>query len=557
MNSGISSGRITGDTYPDNELFTEESGFELGVTAGATSLIVETLNAEPPDPPIASADITTLTNQNVTVTAIFSSGSVKKQYSFNDWSWMTYTTGVEMTENGTVYFRSLNSFGIASDVTSYTVSNIDKEPPVKPTVKADITTRTAGPVTVTATFSKDSAVREYSLDDEIWQTYTSGVEFLENGKVWFRGTDAAGNLSEVASYTVSNISADAPVPIVTDLSTSGFIDPGTGTIFKPNLAESGLYTLGGTFVGSKKGSVTIWDENGKKVASGTVKGGVVNIKKELLLDKGNAYKVEIKNTDTQGSASMYSVELRVKELFTDGDNTDDTVAGAKTLAAGGSVNDWVGYGDAADYYKLGVAASGGFYDLGISGVRNSVKLTVYSEQGKKLKSVTASAKKPSVPLADLCLGSGSYAVVEAPKAAKAQNSEYVLKFTERATFNRQNNDWNHAEVITSDATFTGVLTKAAGGDTVDYCDVSALGNLTIDMTAGKAKVSFYDANRQAVKVALDLANGKSKFAASLTLASGNVATNRVTIIAVNEFVKYLKIEAAGKKLNSYTVGMIA
>ena len=344
---------------------------------------------------------------------------------------------------------------------------------------------------------------------------------------------------------------------MTDLSTSGFIDPGTGTIFKPNLAESGLYTLAGTFVGSKKGSVTIWDENGKKVASGTVKGGVVSIKKELLLDKGNAYRVEIKNTDTSGSASMYSVELRVKELFTDGDNTDDTVAGAKTLAAGGSVNDWVGYGDALDYYKLGVAASGGFYDLDISGVRNSVKLTVYSEQGKKIKSVTASAKKPSVPLADLCLGSGSYAVVEAPKAVKAQNSEYVLKFTERATFNRQNNEWNHAEVITSDAPFTGVLTKAAGGDVVDYCDISALDNLSIDMTAGKAKVSFYDANRQAVKVVLDLANGKSKFAASLTLASGNVATNRVAIIAVNEFVKYLKIEAAGKKFNSYTVGRIA
>ena len=183
-----------------------------------------------------------------------------------------------------------------------------------------------------------------------------------------------------------------------------------------------------------------------------------------------------------------------------------------------------------------------------------MKLTVYTKNGTKVKTVTASAKKPSIPLADLCLDSGSYAVIEAPKAAKAQNSDYALKLTEKATFKRSNNDWSHAEALTPDANFAGALTKAAGGDTVDYCDVSALSNLSFTNTAGKVKVSFFDTNRQAVKVAVN-AGGKDKTAAAVSLASGK--TNNFTIGTLPGSVKYLKIEATGKTLNSYTIGKIA
>ena len=66
-----------------------------------------------------------------------------------------------------------------------------------------------------------------------------------------------------------------------------------------------------------------------------------------------------------------------------------------------------------------IPSNGGFYDFSISGVRNNVKLTIYAADGRKVKGVTVSAKKPAVALANLCLANGSYAVVEAPKAAKA------------------------------------------------------------------------------------------------------------------------------------------
>jgi hypothetical protein len=509
-----------------------------------------------------TADITTVTNQNVTVTATFSNDTATKQYSLDNKTWKAYSSGVVMTANGTVYFRAGNGKGKYSESASYTVSNIDKVAPTKPSAKADVTTKTTGSVTVTATFSTDSAQKQYSTDQKTWQAYSTGVVFKENGTVYFRGIDAAGNVSDVTSYTVSNITGSAPAPepepepvkpTVTDLSASGSAAPGKDATFTPKLSAAGLYTVSGTFVGAK-GSVTVVDKNNKKVASGTVKNGVVTFKNALLLDNSNTYRVVVKNTDKKSGAATYSVKLTAKELFTKGDTTDNTLKGAKTLAAGTTANDWVGYGDAVDYYKLGVNTAGGIYDLSLSSVKNNVKLTVYTKNGAKVKTVTASAKKPSIPLADLCLDNGSYAVIEAPKAAKAQNSDYALKLTEKATFKRSNNDWSHAEALTADATFTGALSKATGGDTVDYCDVSAFDNLSFKTTAGKVKVSFFDTNKQAVKVAVK-AGGKDKTAAAVSLTSGKV--DRFTIGTLPSSVKYLKIEAAGKTLNSYTIGKIA
>ena len=89
---------------------------------------------------------------------------------------------------------------------------------------------------------------------------------------------------------------------------------------------------------------------------------------------------------------------------------------------------------------------------------------------------------------------------------------------------------------------------------MDYCDVSALGNLSFTNTAGKVKVSFFDKNKQAVKVAVKT-GGKDKTAAAVSLTSGK--TDNFMIGILPSSVKYLKIEAAGKALNSYTIGKIA
>ncbi|MBR4517543.1 MAG: AIDA repeat-containing protein, partial [Victivallales bacterium] len=92
----------------------------------------------------------------------------------------------------------------------FTIAPPDTTPPVAPTASADITVPTNGNVTVTATFSDDSTLKEYSLDGRTWSAYTQPVVFSENGTVSFRGTDDAGNVSDITSYEVTNIDKVAP-----------------------------------------------------------------------------------------------------------------------------------------------------------------------------------------------------------------------------------------------------------------------------------------------------------------------------------------------------------
>ena len=183
---------------------------EAGNYSPVTSYEVNNIDKVAPNKPTANADITTVTNQNVTVTATFSSDSVVKEFSLNNKDWKTYTAGVVFEENGTVYFRGKDEAGNYSPVTSYEVNNIDKVAPEAPVAKADITKVTNQNVTVTATFSADSIVKEYSLDNKDWKTYTAGIVFEENGTVYFRGKDEAGNYSPVTSYEVNNIDKVAP-----------------------------------------------------------------------------------------------------------------------------------------------------------------------------------------------------------------------------------------------------------------------------------------------------------------------------------------------------------
>ena len=87
---------------------------------------------------------------------------------------------------------------------------VDVVPPAKPAAKASITAVTNKNVTVTATFSSDSKVKQYSLDNKTWKNYTTGITMTANGTVYFRAADAAGNYSQVTSYKVSNIDKTAP-----------------------------------------------------------------------------------------------------------------------------------------------------------------------------------------------------------------------------------------------------------------------------------------------------------------------------------------------------------
>jgi len=201
------------------------------------------------------ASTTEPTNQDVLVTAEFTDNVAvaARLYSINYGTWMGYVDGVVVVENATIGFKAVDTSGNGS-VYYYTVSNIDKIPPATPTATADITTTTTGNVTVTGSFSEDSVKKEYSLDGTNWETYTSPIVFTENGTVYFRGTDAVGNISEVTTYAVTNIKKilpDAIRPTVSNVKAST-TEPTRERVvvtadFTDNLElESSLYRVGET-----------------------------------------------------------------------------------------------------------------------------------------------------------------------------------------------------------------------------------------------------------------------------------------------------------------------
>ena len=194
--------------------------YSLDQINGNLTLTVSAKDVTPPEKPVTSANITALTNKDVVVTATFSSDTAVKQYSLNNSTWSTYSGGVAMSANGTVYFRGLDAAGNISQVASYTVSNIDKTPPSAPTVKADVTAPTNGSVYLTATFSSDSSKKEYSLDNRTWQNYSGAVKVDANTTVYFRASDSVGNVSEVTRFVVSNIDTVAPTLEITGNATA-------------------------------------------------------------------------------------------------------------------------------------------------------------------------------------------------------------------------------------------------------------------------------------------------------------------------------------------------
>ena len=203
-------------SFTDNGTVYFRSADAAGNVSETTSYTVSNIDTVAPEKPVASADITVPTNSVVLVSANFNANAVTNEYSLNGTDWQYYMGSIEFTENGTVYFRSIDAANNISEVTSYTVSNIDTVAPDRPAVLVDVTSPTRSNVVVAASFDNDSVVREYSLNGGSWKTYSGSIQFQENGTVSFRGTDAAGNTSDVATYDVTNIDRVAPdQPVIT------------------------------------------------------------------------------------------------------------------------------------------------------------------------------------------------------------------------------------------------------------------------------------------------------------------------------------------------------
>ena len=218
--SGITSIEYSFDReqwFSGNEVTLSENSivyFQVTDNAGnifIDSVTVDKIDKIAPDAPQITADITTSTNRDVVITITPAQDAFANEYSLdNGETWKRCGNTVEISENGTVLFRSADEAGNASDIVSYVVSNIDKVAPDAPQIVPEITAPTNQDVIVHAEFATDSIRNEFSINGGDWQVYTTGVAMTDNGSVAFRSTDEAGNVSDCASYTVSNIDRTPP-----------------------------------------------------------------------------------------------------------------------------------------------------------------------------------------------------------------------------------------------------------------------------------------------------------------------------------------------------------
>ena len=349
-----------------------------GKQSVATRYDVTNIDRTAPALPVVFADVTAPTNDDVLVFASFGEDAVSGEYSRDGETWSPYTEAVRCTENGTIYFRCTDAAGNVSNTARYKVSNIDRIPPAKPTLSASVTDRTSNDVFVTAKFSRDSVTKEYSFNGETWSPYTEPVNFSKNGSVCFRGTDAAGNESEIAQYDVTNIdksmldggnnnylydkkkeikrNPDSNLASVTLKSgVSGILLDEEGLVqqedmhnfvgigdeadfakitlknaarlfFSISATDAMTFTVWRLVEGKdRKGNVTYTQKSLqatslKKVNGGT---GYAAETRELLLD-ADEYYISAQSTNKKNGFALYNVELREDSMFfTQGNNSDD------------------------------------------------------------------------------------------------------------------------------------------------------------------------------------------------------------------------------------------
>ena len=254
-----------------------EADYTLNLENGVLTLLVDRFgDEEPPTVSNVKANNTSPTNQSVTVTAEFADDVELDSALYRigtDGAWLDYPTGgVTVTENATVCFKAIDAAGNESEIAYYEVTNIDKSKPTVSNVKANITTQTNQSVTITASFADDVELAQslYRLGEAgEWKAYENGVTVTENTTVYFKAIDAVGNESELASYSVTNITENSSSSFVLENSSSivyaGMLRSNTtinsrgwlrvssgGTATSTTVNSGGLFTVygGGTAAGN-------------------------------------------------------------------------------------------------------------------------------------------------------------------------------------------------------------------------------------------------------------------------------------------------------------------
>ncbi|MBR5078862.1 MAG: C10 family peptidase [Victivallales bacterium] len=176
---------------------------------GTTQITFANIDRVAPTISNIRADVTSLTNGKVTVTASASddANDVSLFYSKDDGAYVAYDGGVEFTANGKVVFKAVDAAGNETFSEAFEVTNIDKVAPVIRLTGDNSTPRQSA----TLTASTEAGIDIYwSPDNAHWTKYEGELEITSNGTYYFKAKDAAGNKG-VNAIKFTNIDTTAPV----------------------------------------------------------------------------------------------------------------------------------------------------------------------------------------------------------------------------------------------------------------------------------------------------------------------------------------------------------
>ncbi|MCD1258611.1 cadherin-like beta sandwich domain-containing protein [Paenibacillus athensensis] len=180
-------------TLEENAQVYARGGDGNGVYSPENSVSVSNIDRTPPLPPAVTAN-TSAAATEVLVELMPANDAVLTEYRLGADDWQPYTGLIELTANTTVYGRSTDAAGNVSTESSYTVTNIDRVPPVIQGISDGMSYTTK-----VYPFSVDNDLAAVALwrNETAVSGYSLGTPVSDPGTYRLLVTDLAGNTAEL------------------------------------------------------------------------------------------------------------------------------------------------------------------------------------------------------------------------------------------------------------------------------------------------------------------------------------------------------------------------
>ena len=425
------------------------------------------------------------------------------------------------------------TYEVHAGVYSFVLNNINGN-----SIKMSVIDAATGKVVKTITPAAKSDSADVSLKFDADGTYIVKLESAGKGKT------SNYALEVIEREADSNNELGSAVTLSTAQAESGWVGLGDATdYYQLDLSASGtgVYSLELNGL-DNNAKITIY-ENGKAIKNVTgsaAKAGVLN---GLLLKDSAEYQyhVGVQAAQANGTKDTYYTLTLTQTSRSQLDND------AMINPSEDGVNNWVGFGDASDYYTF-TASDVNNITLNLNGVeQGDVKIIISTLNGTKVttvKTLTANSKTLNVSSGDLCLTAGQDYNVEviATNANKGVNADYVLDI----------HQWNFADYETGSELDDNVISGATefvgtsgvnavwSGDNVDYFKVVVAEDGSYTLSA-----DLLTLNGNAVKLSLGTEkNGKFTALQSVT---GKAGTDELLLSRnLTAGTYYIKVESNGK-----------